>query len=44
MGISIRGGVKGYFGNLLDKLDEGIFVFKVNEGGVVYKDGWFKVG
>nr|XP_058957238.1 protein scribble homolog isoform X2 [Pocillopora verrucosa] len=44
LGISIRGGAKGHPGNPLDKSDEGIFVSKVNEGGVAYKDGRLKVG
>ena len=44
LGISIRGGAKGHPGNPLDKTDEGIFVSKVNEGGVAFKDGRLKVG
>lgn len=44
LGISIRGGAKGHPGNPLDKSDEGIFVSKVNEGGVAFKDGRLKVG
>jgi len=44
LGISIRGGAKGHPGNPLDKADEGIFVSKVNEGGVAFKDGRLKVG
>ncbi|KAJ7325632.1 neurotransmitter receptor transport postsynaptic membrane to endosome [Desmophyllum pertusum] len=44
LGISIRGGAKGHPGNPLDKTDEGIFVSKVNEGGVAFKDTRLKVG
>ena len=44
LGISIRGGAKGYPGNPLDELDEGIFVSKVNSQSAAARDARLKVG
>ncbi|XP_041361778.1 protein scribble homolog [Gigantopelta aegis] len=44
LGMSIKGGMKNYSANPLDKNDEGIFISRINEDGSVAKDGRLKIG
>ena len=44
LGMNIKGGVHGLPGNPLDKQDEGVFVSKVHDEGVIPRDGRLRVG
>ncbi|KAL5013626.1 hypothetical protein ScPMuIL_007896, partial [Solemya velum] len=44
LGMSIKGGVKSYSANPLDKSDEGIFISRINDGGAVARDGRLIIG
>ena len=44
LGMNIKGGLHGLPGNPLDKQDEGVFVSKVHEEGVIPRDGRLRVG
>ncbi|XP_067665625.1 protein scribble homolog isoform X8 [Haliotis asinina] len=44
LGMSIKGGIKNFSANPLDKNDEGIFISRINPEGAVGKDGRLVVG
>ncbi|XP_043213961.1 protein lap4-like isoform X2 [Amphibalanus amphitrite] len=44
LGMNIKGGLHGLPGNPLDKQDEGVFVSKLHEEGVIPRDGRLRVG
>ncbi|XP_046565481.1 protein scribble homolog isoform X10 [Haliotis rubra] len=44
LGMSIKGGIKNFSANPLDKNDEGIFISRINAEGAVGKDGRLVIG
>ncbi|KAK6167500.1 hypothetical protein SNE40_021512 [Patella caerulea] len=44
LGMSIKGGIKNYSANPMDKNDEGIFISRINEDGAVARDNRLIIG